>query len=135
MGKIINIRYNVSTKSAVIGMPECSAEDVMAVMCCLMGDEVTEPAERQEPKKSAPRIMVNKPKRRAKSVISDEQKADIVRRYKAGEGPKAIAESLGYARSTVTHIIREAGATEGRTGWHLPSHKGKEADTDDELPV
>ena len=56
--------------------------------------------------------------------FNDGQKADIIRRYKAGEGPKAISESLGCSRSLITHIIRDAGAVESRTGAHL--NKGRE---------
>lgn len=71
--------------------------------------------------------------RRRKSFFTDEQKAEIIRRYKAGEGPKAIADSLGCARSTINHFISRAGATEYRTGQHLkkapepqPEGEGKE---------
>lgn len=71
--------------------------------------------------------------RRRKSFFTDEQKAEIIRRYKAGEGPKAIADSLGCARSTINHFISRAGATEHRTGQHLkkapepqPEGEGKE---------
>ena len=76
-----------------------------------------------------------KPKslRKRPSIFTDEQKADIIRRYKAGEGPKAIADSLGCARSTINHFISRAGATEHRTGQHLkkapepqPEGEGKE---------
>lgn len=61
--------------------------------------------------------------RRTRRKFDDAQKADIVQRYKAGEGPKAIAESLGVARSTIGLIIKEAGAVEGRTGAHLNKPK------------
>ena len=66
-----------------------------------------------------------KPKslRKRPSIFTDEQKADIIRRYKAGEGPKAISESLGCSRSLITHIIRDAGVVEGRTGAHLNRKK------------
>lgn len=68
-----------------------------------------------------------KPKkvRKTRAKFDDQQKADIVERYKAGEGPKAIAESLGVARSTIGNIIKEAGAVEGRTGAHLNKPKPK----------
>ena len=78
----------------------------------------------QEPKakKTAPKNA--KKERRAYSRFDADQKADIIRRYKAGEGPKAISESLGCSRSLITHIIHDAGAVEGRTGAHL--NKGRE---------
>lgn len=71
----------------------------------------------EQPKKAEP-----KP-RKTRRRFNDEQKADIVERYKRGEGPKAIAESLGVARSTIGIIIKEAGAVEGRTGAHLNKPK------------
>lgn len=66
-----------------------------------------------------------KPKslRKTRTLFTDEQKADIIRRYKAGEGPKAIAESLNCARSTIGLIIKNAGAVEGRRGAHLNKPK------------
>ena len=66
-----------------------------------------------------------KPKkvRKTRAKFDDQQKADIVERYKAGEGPKAISESLGCSRSLITHIIRDAGVVEGRTGAHLNKPK------------
>ena len=64
-----------------------------------------------------------KKQRKTRRMFDDQQKADIVQRYKAGEGPKAIAESLGVARSTIGNIIKEAGAVEGRTGAHLNKPK------------
>ena len=66
-----------------------------------------------------PRPKVEPKQRKARSLFNDEKKAEIVRRYKAGEGPKAISESLGCSRSMITHIIRDAGAVEGRIGAHL----------------
>ncbi len=57
--------------------------------------------------------------RRTRTLFNDQQKADILRRYQAGEGPTAIANSLGCSRSLVGCIIKEAGAVEGRTGSHL----------------
>lgn len=79
-----------------------------------------------------------KPKslRKRPSIFTDEQKADIIRRYKAGEGPKAISESLGCSRSLITHIIRDAGVVEGRTGAHL-NRKNEEPqpEADENEPV
>lgn len=81
-----------------------------------------------EPVKQPAEVRVHEPKakkeRRAYSRFDADQKADIIRRYKAGEGPKAISESLGCSRSLITHIIHDAGAVEGRTGAHL--NKGRE---------
>ena len=81
-----------------------------------------------EPVKQPAEVMAHEPKakkeRRAYSRFDADQKADIIRRYKAGEGPKAISESLGCSRSLITHIIHDAGAVEGRTGAHL--NKGRE---------
>ena len=74
----------------------------------------------EQPKKAEP-----KPKkvRKTRAKFDDAQKAEIVERYKAGEGPKAISESLGCSRSLITHIIRDAGVVEGRTGAHLNKPK------------
>ena len=79
-----------------------------------------------------------KPKslRKRPSIFTDEQKADIIRRYKEGEGPKAISESLGCSRSLITHIIRDAGAVEGRTGAHLNRNKEEpQPEADENEPV
>lgn len=74
----------------------------------------------EQPKKAEPKP---RKERRTRRKFDDAQKADIVERYKRGEGPKAIAESLGVARSTIGNIIKEAGAVEGRTGAHLNKPK------------
>lgn len=79
-----------------------------------------------------------KPKslRKRPSIFTDEQKADIIRRYKTGEGPKAISESLGCSRSLITHIIRDAGVVEGRTGAHLNRKKEEpQPEADENEPV
>ena len=79
-----------------------------------------------------------KPKslRKRPSIFTDEQKADIIRRYKAGEGPKAISDSLGCSRSLITHIIRDAGVVEGRTGAHLNRKKEEpQPEADENEPV
>jgi hypothetical protein len=87
---------------------------------------VKQPAEETAPEPKAKKAAPKKAKkeRRAYSRFDADQKADIIRRYKAGEGPKAISESLGCSRSLITHIIHDAGAVEGRTGAHL--NKGRE---------
>ena len=84
------------------------------------------------------KIFPKKPKslRKRPSIFTDEQKADIIRRYKSGEGPKAISESLGCSRSLITHIIRDAGAVEGRTGAHLNRNKEEpQPEADENEPV
>lgn len=74
--------------------------------------------------------------RKTRVLFTDEQKADIIRRYKAGEGPKAISESLGCSRSLITHIIRDAGVVEGRTGAHLNRKKEEpQPEADENEPV
>lgn len=73
--------------------------------------------------------------RRRKSFFTDEQKAEIIRRYKAGEGPKAIADSLGCARSTINHFISRAGATEHRTGQHLKKNPEPQPEGEGKEPV
>lgn len=84
-----------------------------------------QPAKITKPKPvAAPKPAVEKKQRKTRVLFTDEQKADIIKRYQAGEGPKAIAESLGVNRNTVGNIIKSAGAVEGRTGQHL--HKKKE---------
>ena len=57
--------------------------------------------------------------RKPATMFTDDQKADIIKRYKAGEGPTAISKSLGCSKSTIVHLISKAGVTEGRTGQHL----------------
>ena len=84
---------------------------------------------------------VEKPKaepkpRKTRAMFTDEQRAEIIRRYKAGEGPKAIAESFNCARSTIGLIIKKAGAVEGRTGQHLNKPKPEpQPEADEKDPV
>lgn len=67
---------------------------------------------------------------------TDEEKADIIRRYKAGECAKAIADSLGTTRQSIQNIIHTAGVTEGRTGVNLKKKKPEQQpDADDNEPV
>lgn len=109
-------------------MPVTSGEEVKAIV----DDFISRTTNRS--KISENRSKINeKPKslRKRPSIFTDEQKADIIRRYKAGEGPKAISESLGCSRSLITHIIRDAGAVEGRTGAHL----NRKTDEPKEEPV
>lgn len=77
----------------------------------VMGE--TKPEAKPSPK---PRAKTAKDGRR---LWTDEEKAEIIRRYQAGEGPKAIGDSLGVNRNTIQQIIHAAGVTEGRTGQNL----------------
>lgn len=74
--------------------------------------------------------------RKTRAIFTDEQKADIIRRYKNGEGPKKIAESINCARSTIGLIIKKAGVVEGRTGQHLNKPKPEpQSEADENEPV
>ena len=93
----INIRYNADRLDDVI-------KTILDFIMALNGETIKRVQKvRQETKKAEP-----KPKkvRKTRAKFDDQQKADIVQRYKAGEGPKAIAESLGVARSTIGNIIK-----------------------------
>ena len=121
----INIRYNADRLDDVI-------KTILDFIMALNGETIKRVQKvRQETKKAEP-----KPKkvRKTRAKFDDQQKADIVQRYKAGEGPKAIAESLGVARSTIGLIIKEAGAVEGRTGAHLNKPK-PEPQPEEPVPV
>ena len=74
-------------------------------------------------------------KRPSRCMFNDEQKAEIIRRYQAGEGPKAIAVSLGCAKSTIQHLINRAGVTENRTGQHLKKKPEQQHEADEKEPV
>lgn len=81
-----------------------------------------------------------KPKTPTKSVGKDgrrmwtaEERADIIRRYQDGEGPKAIGESLGVSRNSIQQIIHAAGVTEGRSGENL--RKKPEPQPEENEPV
>lgn len=118
-----DIEFTTARKTSSIDEAVAAIGDYIRT---LKAEPVKQPAEvmAHEPKakKTAPKKA--KKKRRAYSRFDADQKADIIRRYKAGEGPKAISESLGCSRSLITHIIHDAGAVEGRTGAHL--NKGRE---------
>ena len=77
---------------------------------------------KEEPKPK-PKQVAPKTAKDGRRLWTDEEKAEIVRRYKAGEGPKAIGDSLGVNRNTIQQIIHAAGATEGRTGQNLRKKK------------
>lgn len=67
---------------------------------------------------------------------TDEEKAEIIRRYQAGEGPKAIGDSLGVNRNTIQQIIHAAGVTEGRTGQNLRKKEPEsQPEADENEPV
>ena len=89
-----------------------------------------QPKEEPEPKPHA-----KQKKRPSRCMFNDEQKAEIIRRYQAGEGPKAIAVSLGCAKSTIQHLINRAGVTENRTGQHLKKKPEPQQDAGENEPV
>lgn len=84
-----------------------------------------------------------KPKSAAKKTAKDgrrlwtaEEKAEIIRRYQAGEGPKAIGDSLGVNRNTIQQIIHAAGVTAGRTGQNLRKNNPEpQPEADEKEPV
>ena len=120
-----------------------TGDEVKAIIADFLS-RATTPGNRSEINENRSKINENrskiseKPKslRKRPSIFTDEQKADIIRRYKAGEGPKAISESLGCSRSLITHIIRDAGVVEGRTGAHLNRKKEEpQPEADENEPV
>ena len=113
-----------------------TGDEVKAIIADFLS-RATTPGNRSEINENRSKIS-EKPKslRKRPSIFTDEQKADIIRRYKAGEGPKAISESLGCSRSLITHIIRDAGVVEGRTGAHLNRKKEEpQPEADENEPV
>ncbi len=80
-----------------------------------------EPQPEVKPKSTQPqpKPTQHKTTRDGRRLWTAEEKADIIRRYQAGEGPKAIGDSLGVNRNTIQQIIHAAGVTEGRTGQNL----------------
>ena len=120
-----------------------TGDEVKAIIADFLS-RATTPGNRSEINENRSKINENrskiseKPKslRKRPSIFTDEQKADIIRRYKAGEGPKAISESMGCSRSLITHIIRDAGVVEGRTGAHLNRKKEEpQPEADENEPV
>ena len=88
---------------------------------------------KEEPKpKPKPKQVAPKTAKDGRRLWTDDEKAEIVRRYKAGEGPKAIGDSLGVNRNTIQQIIHAAGATEGRTGQNLRKKKPASQDEAEE---
>ena len=94
---------------------------------------------REEPVKVASKPKpATKPKTASdgRRMWTAEEKAEIIRRYQAGEGPKAIGDSLGVNRNTVQMIIHAAGVTEGRTGQSLRKKKPEpQPEADENEPV
>jgi len=78
----------------------------------------TEP-EAPAPKTAAPKPAAKKQVKGSRCRWTDEDKAEIIRRYQAGEGPKAIGDSIGVSRNSIQQIIHAAGVTEGRSGENL----------------
>lgn len=132
MNDSINITYTPATGDLLFTTARQTSgldEAIKAIgdfIRTLKAEPVKQPAEVRAHEHKAKKAAQKKAKkeRRAYSRFDADQKADIIRRYKAGEGPKAISESLGCSRSLITHIIHDAGAVEGRTGAHL--NKGRE---------
>ena len=94
--------------------------------------------EQDEPKEATK--PTRKPKTPTKPVGKDgrrmwtaEERADIIRRYQDGEGPKAIGDSLGVSRNSIQQIIHAAGVTEGRSGDNL--RKKPEPQPEENEPV
>jgi transposase-like protein len=97
--------------------------------------QVQQPAEVKTASKPRPEKKTAKDGRR---LWTDEEKAEIIRRYQAGEGPKAIGDSLGVNRNTIQQIIHAAGVTEGRTGQNLRKKQPEpepQSEADDNEPV
>ena len=109
--------FTITIKDAYMLVTENTSNDVKLVIDGFVG-LVSGKAQDKKENKAKPL----KP-RKTRALFTEEQKADIIRRYKAGEGPKAISTSLGCARSTIGLIIKHAGAVEGRTGAHLNKSK------------
>lgn len=94
------------------------------------------PEQPSKPKRTAPKP-ATKPKtaRDGRRMWTDEDKADIIRRYQAGEGPKSIGDSLGVSRNAIQQIIHSAGVTEGRTGENLRKKDEPQPEADENEPV
>lgn len=124
--------YTVTIKDAYMIVTDNTSDEVKRMIDGFVSLVTGKAKADAEPKKIS---KAPKP-RDTRTLFNDEQKADIIRRYKAGEGPKAISESLGCSRSLITHIIRDAGVVEGRTGAHL-NRKEEEPQPEDqeEQPV
>ena len=73
--------------------------------------------------------------RRSRSMFDEQQNAEIIRRYQAGEGPKSIGESYGVVRNKIQQIIHAAGVTEGRTGKHLKKKQEPQPEAEKTEPV
>ncbi len=96
-----------------------------------------EDCDKDQPVKAAskPRL-AKKTAKDGRRLWTDEEKAEIIRRYQAGEGPKAIGDSLGVNRNTIQQIIHAAGVTEGRTGQNLRKKKEEpQPEADENEPV
>ena len=133
-GDFITMRYQEGTiHITAANMKVETGDEVKTIINDFMSRIVGDPKKDVKP---TPKVTKRtEPKqRKTRKRFNDEQTAEIIRRYKAGEGPKAISESLGCARSTIIHLISKAGATEGRTGQHLRKPK-PEPQPETEEPV
>lgn len=90
------------------------------------------PEQPSKPKRTATNPAAKKGTKVTRRKWTEEDKADIIRRYQAGEGPKSIGDSLGVSRNAIQQIIHSAGVTEGRTGENLKKEEPQpEADEND----
>ena len=69
--------------------------EITTVRFVFSDDEVNPVTITKEVNREQPKPKAEPKKRKSRSMYTDEMKADIISRYKAGEGPKAISESLG----------------------------------------
>lgn len=89
--------------------------------------------ELDEPKEEKPKQVTKSVGKDGRRMWTAEERADIIRRYQDGEGPKAIGDSLGVSRNSIQQIIHAAGVTEGRSGENL--RKKPEPQPEENEPV
>lgn len=97
-----------------------------------------EDCDKEQPVKAAskPKAAAKKTAKDGRRLWTDEEKAEIIRRYQAGEGPKAIGDSLGVNRNKIQQIIHAAGVTEGRTWQNMRKPKPEpQPEADENEPV
>ena len=92
------------------------------------------PEQPSKPKRTATKPAAKKETKVTRRKWTEEEKADIIRRYQAGEGPNSIGDSLGVSRNAIQQIIHSAGVTEGRTGENLRKEE-PQPEADENEPV
>ncbi len=92
------------------------------------------PEQPSKPNRTATKPAAKKETKVTRRKWTEEDKADIIRRYQAGEGPKSIGDSLGVSRNAIQQIIHSAGVTEGRTGENLRKEE-PQPEADENEPV